>query len=634
MIFRRLRNSLKTLINTKYNQYILNSSENISTNPKRFWGLVRSRCKNKTLPVELNHEDSIATSSQEKANLFNLFFSTNFSAAVHEQPPDSNTFINPDLADVRLEVAEVRLLLTTMNANKASGPDNLPGTLLKECAAELAPSLTLLFNLSLSSGHIPNLWKTANVTPVFKKGDKHSCKNYRPISLLCIVSKILERAVLNKIYDHFSHLITSSQHGFLRGKSTCTQLLSVFHDINSSLDSGTQTDVIYLDFSKAFDSVPHSLLCSKLKHFGFSGHLHAWFTSYLKNRKQRVSIEGVSSDWLPVTSGVPQGSILGPILFILYTNDIGDHLSQGTTIALYADDTKVFRPIHSIQDCRMLQSDLCRLQTWSCTWKLAFNTAKCQVISFGRKINFAFNYRLNNDLLVYASDFNDLGVTVSNTLSWNAHIRKIVSKSNRLLGLIKRTLGFRAPIKAKLLLYKSLIRSTLMYASVIWYPDRASFKLLEGVQRRATKYILNDYVSDYKTRLKNIGLLPLSYFRELNDICFFYKCTYGFCNLNLSSLAPFCDSSNERTRSGRDGLRLQVPYLRTETARRFYSFRIVNLWNNLPENIKSTICLNNNISPLKHKLNQYYLNKMSTSFDPNNVCTWVSHCGCAACRPT
>lgn len=631
--YRRLRNSLKTLINNKHNQYIIDSSSNISSNPKRFWSIVRSKTKTKSFPTEICNGNLKASSSQEKADLFNDFFYSNFSYTNDEELPEIESFINPNLTGLTLDVVDIRLLLTTINANKATGPDGLSGRFLKECSAEIAPSLTWLFNLSLSTGHVPEIWRSANVIPVFKKGDKSLCKNYRPVSLLCIVSKILERAVLNRTINFFSQLITKAQHGFLQGRSTSTQLLTVFHEINKCLDSGTQTDCIYLDFSKAFDSVPHNLLCHKLKAFGFSDRLHAWFCSYLSNRMQRVMLEGTSSSWLPVSSGVPQGSILGPILFLLYTNDIGMNLSVGTQLALYADDAKIFRPIQSLQDCLSLQSDLLTLQMWSNKWGLKFNTTKCQILTIGRVVRHTFNYSLNNSNLDHITEFNDLGVTITNFLSWNAHIHKIVAKANRLLGLIKRTLGFQAPAGAKLILYNSLVRSTLLYASTIWYPNKSGLKLLEGVQRKATKYILNDYVNDYKTRLKNLGLLPICYFREFHDLCFFYKCLHGYCDLDLTNLVPFRDPPAVHTRSAQDPLKLKNITTRTETAKHFFSQRIINIWNNLPLDIRSTLCSNKKIIPFKTKVFLYYCNKLTTEFNTDNTCTWVSHCTCSSCRP-
>lgn len=632
--YRRARNKLRSLVNKKYDHYVYESFSGNSENMKRFWGLVRSKCKNKTTPPRVSYNDRTESTPLGKAKLFNSFFHSNFSANTNIEPPEINSFVNPDLVNVQLDVVDIRLLLTTIDIKKTSGPDELSGRILRECAAELAPSLTIIFNLSLSSGTVPESWKRANVTPVFKKGDKEMCSNYRPISLLTVASKVLERALLNKIFLYFSHLITDAQHGFVRGRSTVTQLFTVFHDINKYLDSGQQTDVIYLDFSKAFDSVPHKLLTLKLKTFGFSGNLLNWFSSYLFNRRQRVVIDGTASDWLPVASGVPQGSILGPILFLLYTNDLGSNLSQGTSIALYADDAKIFRPILSAYDCRMLQADLHRLENWSGLWKLSFNTAKCKILSFYRSPHFSFPYCLNNDTLTNITEFNDLGVNVSKNFSWKLHIRTIVSKAQRLMGLIKRTLGFNAPQNAKLLLYNSLVRPTLTYASVVWNPDKGDLTLLERVQRRATKYILNDYTSDYKIRLSKIGLIPLCYYFEIIDLCFFYKCIHGFYNLNLSNLIPFRDISVSITRSGQDSLLLQALPFRTETAAGFFSHRIVKLWNNLPQSIRTIVCIDKKITPFRTKIHKYYFQKLSTHFDPDNTCTWVGVCRCASCRPT
>ena len=632
--YRRLRNDLRTLVNKKHNDYIKQTCHNLPTQPKRFWGLIRSKRAKKSIPAEVKHGDRLEFSPNGKATLFNEYFYSNFTTpdAFRDLPP-IDTFIDPHLIDLEISTAEVRLILSTLDPHKATGPDDVPGTVLRECSAELAPSLTKLFNISLQTGTVPDSWKAANVTPVYKKGDKDSCSNYRPISLLCITSKVFERAILNNIYERLSNQITTSQHGFLRGRSTTTQLLSVFHKISESLDKSHQTDTLYLDFSKAFDSVPHHLLIHKLKSFRISGKLLSWFLSYMSNRKQCVVIEGSSSAWLPVVSGVPQGSLLGPLLFILYTNDIGVGLSEGSKIALYADDAKLFCMVNSLEDCLSLQSDLDRISQWSNTWKLKFNSEKCIVLSFARVLKYDFPYNLNNTILNRATEFNDLGLTVSNNLSWKRHIAQIVSKANRLLGFIKRTLGFRAPVKSKLFLYNSLIRSTLSYASVLWKPDKADMLLLEGVQRRATKYILNDYTSDYKTRMARAGMIPLSYVKEINDLCFFYKCFHRFYDFDISGIIPL-HNFRTNTRLGNTPFRLQkVPFI-TESAANFFSHRIVNLWNNLPVSVRKIVCNNKRILPFKTKLYELYKNKLYTHFNVDDTCTWISHCRCAACRPT
>ena len=632
--YRRLRNNLKTLLNVKYNQYIRDTFDDVSVNPKRFWGLVRSRCKNKSIPNEVCYNNITESSPKGKANLFNAFFSSNFLSGISDDVlPNITTFINPRLTNLHVDVVDVRLLLSTLNPNKACGPDNLPAIILKECAAEISPSLTYLYNLSLSTGIVPDLWKIANVSPVYKKGDKQSCANYRPISLLCITSKILERATLNKIYSHVSPFITDSQHGFLPGRSTVTQLTAVLHKINNFLDAGTQTDMIFLDFTKAFDSVSHVLLIHKLKTFGFSDVLLQWFSNYLSDRYQNVVLDGISSDPTCVTSGVPQGSILGPFLFLLYTNDIGKNISNETNIVLYADDAKLLRPIHSINDCLSLQLDLDTLQNWSNIWKLSFNSNKCKVLSFSRSAKVDFQYHIHNEPLSRVDEFNDLGVTVSYNLSWKTHVRNIVQNANRLLGLIKRTLTNHAPTKSKLLLYNSLIRPSLLYASTVWFPDKNDLQLIEGIQRRATKFILNDYYSDYKSRLINLGLVPLSFLREIADLCFFYKCFHNFYNFDILEICPLQNTPGCHTRSNDEYLRLKSLPFNTETASQFYTKRIVKLWNNLPAPIKSITCSTNRVIPFKKRLYAHYKFKLSTVYDPENTCSWVSHCRCARCRP-
>jgi hypothetical protein len=641
--YRRHRNRLKSLINEKYDGYIANSFTDMSNNPKRFWGIVRSRTRSRSLPVEVINNNNIANNDIDKANLFNNYFYSNFTEPVpNENLPEIQSYDNPALSLLVVTVAEVRLILSNLDTKKATGPDTISCTFLKQCAGELAPSLTMLFNLSLSCGIVPDSWKLANVIPVYKNGDKRQCCNYRPVSLLSVISKVLERSILNNIYNILSEFFTSRQHGFLRGRSVNTQMLIAFDKINYFLDNNTQTDMAYLDFAKAFDSVSHTLLIHKLKFFGFCGPLHNWFSNYLLNRKQRVTINGVSSTWLPVSSGVPQGSILGPVLFLLFCNDIGDTLSQSTEIALYADDAKIFRPINSIMDCRMLQADLNRIETWCQTWRLNLNAAKCKILSLCRHENYIFDYKLNGVSLEQINTFNDLGIHVSNDFSWKFHIQNLVSKANRRLGLVKRILGYRAPLKAKLVLYKSLIQSVLMYGSVICCPSKGDLELLEGVQRRATKYILNDYTSNYKTRLRNLSLLPLSFLREYYDLCFFYCCIHGIYDINISNIIPFTNLTNDDldvipdrmpTRSSTDRLRLSTPRCNTETARHFFTKRIVKLWNGLPEQIRSIPAVDKHIRQFKHSILEHLVLTFLAKFDSENTCTWVSYCECSRCRP-
>ena len=632
--YKRLRNKLRNLVDFKYDKYIEDSTAAVCDNPKRFWGLLRSKMKNKNTPLNLYDEAKSCTSSKDKASMFNNFFYSNFTNTNGTGPfPYIHEFINPNLNKLEISIAETRLILDNIDPNKATGPDDISGRILKECSKEISPSLTMLFNMSLDSGIVPNMWKRANVVPVFKKGEKTLCSNYRPISLLCIVSKVLERALLNQIKNEIIPLITKFQHGFLNGKSTETQMLSVFDNISKVLDDGGQTDIIYLDFSKAFDSVPHHLLLHKMKSFGFNGTLLSWFSNYISNRRQRVVIEGENSEWLPVLSGVPQGSILGPVLFILYVNDMVTQVSENTSVNLFADDAKVVRTINCRLDYILLQRDINQLFDWSNTWLLNFNITKCKLLRIARVVRYCVDYFINDVKLECVNEFTDLGIMISSNLSWHSHITSKVKRANSLLGFIKRTCGFNAPVECKRILYLALMRSTIMYGSTVWCPNRGDMKLLEGVQRRATKYILNDYTSDYKSRLQKTKLIPLNYYKEYRDICFLYKCINGFYNIDINDFIKFQNHSHYQTRMRTNKPSMIYP-TRSNTVKgaEFFFNRIVSCWNILPSDIKSLKCKNKDIWPFKNKLLEYYQHRTSTVFQSDNICTWTSSCRCPICR--
>lgn len=274
-------------------------------------------------------------------------------------------------------VTQVFNVLANLDTSKATGPDEIPARILKETAHEIAPSLCELFNKSLRLGSLPTDWKLANVVPVFKKNNKEYAENYRPISSLYLVSKVMKCCMFNSIKDRMYSLIDSSQHSFITGWLYMAQLVEVLDYIGSQLNNRGQVDVIYLDLSTACDKVSHRKLLRKLCDYGFSGKLLVWLESYLQDRMQRVTALRVNSQALPVTPGVSQGSILGLMLFLLYANSHPGTV-KSSHVTAFADGTKIFKSIKSPTDTALLQDDLSGLATWSSSVSLMFNESKCK----------------------------------------------------------------------------------------------------------------------------------------------------------------------------------------------------------------------------------------------------------------
>ena len=278
----------------------------------------------------------------------------------------------------------------------------------------------------------------------------------------------MERCVFNKLFPYIVEDISSLQHGFMKNRSRVTQLLSVLHSIGQNLDKNFQTDVLYLDLAKAFDSVDHETLLKKLSRV--TGPLLNWFGNYLPERHQRVVVAGIASRWTPLTSGVPQGSILGPLLFefVIFISDLPDVIPCETHAAIYAYDTKIFRYILNVSDCESLQASLCNISTWCSSSKLRFNTSKCKVLTFThKKCPIAYDYQLGSQTLTRVQEEKDLGIVLSSNLTWNGHVNCIIFKANKLLGLLKRTCSLLTDTKVRRSLYLSLVKSHLTYGSEI-----------------------------------------------------------------------------------------------------------------------------------------------------------------------
>ena len=621
--YRALRNEVKVTLGRKYESFVLSLADLCKTNPKKFWSFFKAKTKSRSTP-EIIHKDNVeCTEAHDRAELFNAHFVSVFNSNV--SVPDA-FILSGDPAPViptpTFSANNVAEVLSHLDVHKVYAPDDIAPIVLKKCGSALAPSLSVLFNIIIHSGDVPDQWKLANVVPLFKKGDKHDVANYRPISLLSIVSKVLERCLFNYLCKLLWPKIYHLQHGFTKGRSCASQLIRVYHDIGATLDKGGQVDIIYLDFSKAFDSVPHHLLLQKLRHqYGISDSLLSWFKSYLDSRKQRVLIDGVNSEWASVTSGVPQGSIIGPYLFLLYINDMPLVVSN-STVALFADDSKCFKSITSERDCILLQNDIDHLYEWSKSNLMTFNADKCKVLTISRARNpIDFVYTMNETTLEKVTRFKDLGVTVDLTLNFKDHINSVTSDTNRICGIIRRSIGFNAPTSVKLQLYVSLCRSKLETCSQLWSPQtKCDVLSVESVQRKMTKYITNYEDLSYTDRCFVLNILPLSFRREIADLTFLYKCIHRLIDVDFTDVLIF--SSPSHTRFSEENI-LKVQRARTESFKLSYFNRAIFLWNRLPSEIRCCTSLNT----FKLKLTNFYMLKLR-SYDVSNTCTILSTCRC------
>ena len=346
--------------------------------------------------------------------------------------------------------------------------------------------MSIIFNKSLISEQVPSDWKKARISAIHKKGNKKLVSNYRPVSLTAVVCKIMETIVRNHIVEHMkkNKLFSNKQYGFISGRSTSLQLLAVLDKWTEALDCGYSIDVIYMDFQKAFDTVPHRRLIGKLKTYGISTVLQNWITSFLSDRLQKVTVNGSDSAWFPVTSGIPQGSVLGPILFVIFINDLPDLVESDAF--LFADDTKVYKIVTCLSDRKYLQRDLDRLDDWSKQWLILYNTSKCKHMHIGREIPDSSDmaYKLNGQELETVTEEKDIGVFIDNRLNFDKHISEKVKKANCMFGIIRRNFQFLDNEMFNLL-YKTYVRPHLDYASSAWAPYK--IRHIEQIEKNPTK---------------------------------------------------------------------------------------------------------------------------------------------------
>ena len=421
--YRCLRNEVNKLVGRDHEAHCKKVVGSFKHCPKKFYGYIRNmRTANISVNKLLKTDSAELTSTDEEAaEVLSKFFKRVFTIEKDgpvELPVSDMLSVRIPVTPVTFDIDTVMKKLSKLKSDKSPGPDGLHPMILNRCADAIAEPLTWIFQKSFDTGTVPSDWRTANISPIFKKGSRRDPGNYRPVSLTSVVCKVMESIIRDDMVILLEEegLFNPSQHGFMKKRSCLTNLLECFEEWTKVLDDGFGINVIYLDYRKAFDSVPHKRLITKLQSYGFHSKTIAWIEYFLKDRWMRVRVRGSYSGWFEMISGVPQGSVLGPILFLLYVNDLPSWIQN--SMKMFADDTKVWQKIVEDSDSSFLQADLKSLEEWSERWQLKFNPAKCKVIHIGHKLRTSYKMSDNgvDKVLEDVSEEKDLGVFVTSDL--------------------------------------------------------------------------------------------------------------------------------------------------------------------------------------------------------------------------
>lgn len=568
-------------------KFVSQSESNLIENGNlgAFYKYANSKTKTKPrIPPLRDLSNKLVTDNTDKANLLNNFFSSVYvndnnvlPTQTAESPtielPFVGTYCTPEL---------VRKAIHKSKGGKSCGPDNIPGILLKNLVNTICYPLCTIFNISLSTSSVPSAWKSAVVVPVFKKGSTSDPSNYRPISLTCTAGKILEAIVKDNILSHMTanNLISPNQFGFLAKRSTTSQLLESVTSWCKSFSNGVQTDVIYMDFAKAFDSVLCSKLLVKLERYGINGLTLNWIQDFLHDRSQHVRVENSLSGSSSVRSGVPQGSVLGPLLFVIFINDICKSVCDNILVKLFADDVKLYIAFCDTNSPNQLQTAIDSIVKWSNIWQLTVSPTKCAVLSIGKRIT-VYDYNINNTIIPRVNNFSDLGVIIDSSLTFEPHITSICNKARQRAALILKCFTSRNP-KLLTRAFTTFVRPSLEYASCVWSPQNSHcINMIESIQRNFTNNLFGKKKLSYSDRLTVLAIDSLERRRLKSDLCMYYKILNAHIDLNVKDYFLFARAASTRGHN----FKLVKPICCTNFQLNQFGIRCVNAWNALPSNI-------------------------------------------------
>ncbi len=607
----KARNKVKTTIAKDRKQRERLIAETAKSNCKNFWSYINAKRKTRSGVAELHtgHGSGVktATSDEDKANVLGDFFSSVFTVENDENMPPVKPVI-PEILfnNEKFKVEEVNKLLKGLDTSKASGPDQIHPKVLCELADVIDTPLCMIFNSSFETGVVPGDWKVGQISALFKKGDKKSASNYRPVSLTSVICKTMEKLVRKRITEYMdsNNLFSTQQFGFIKGRSTSLQLLKVLDEWTEALDNNEVVDSIYMDFMKAFDKVPHKRLIHKMKSYGISDQLCGWVRHFLTDRRQRVQVNGKFSRWHKVTSGIPQGSVLGPTLFVMFINDLPECVDS--TAYMFADDTKLYRSIKDECDKDILQRDIDSLFDWSTKWLLKFHPDKCKVLRVrnkGKKVdNVSYSMKTYDGSvtkLEIVDREKDIGVSVDSHLSFEHHISTQINKANQMVGLVRRSFK-HLDYRTFCLLFKALVRPHLEYAGCVWCPfKKKDIEAIENVQRRATKMLPHMSTLSYPERLSKLKIPSLKYRRLRGDMIEVYKIVTGVYDERVAS-DLFAPVSNSSTR----GHLFKLPKRRSRLniRKNYFTNRVVDSWNGLPDSVVTA----GNVKIFENRLDRHW----------------------------
>lgn len=580
---------------TLYEESLLGKDE------KHFYNYVKRSLNSKHVeivlkdPVNQKAIPEIEKTAELLAEQFSKVYTIEDLSNMPQLPPQSR--ISNEISGIQITEEKVLVALNSLKNNSSPGPDDIPSLFLKRCSKSLAPLLVKVLQDVVVTGNIPPNWSKAYVIPIFKKGNRYDPANYRPISLTCHLCKVLEKIIVPELTSFLvsNHVIPSTQHGFLPQRSTSTNLIECLNLWTKDYDEGRPIDILYLDQEKAFDKVPLKRLSYKLEHFGVRGNLLTFIEGLLINRSFQVRANGVYSKPKEVLSGVPQGSVIGPLLFITYLSDLSQLIT--TNISCFADDTKLF--CNPALDLDQFEQDIKTLEDWTHLWLLKLNEEKCTVLHIGTN-NPCNTYFLGGKEIKVVNEQKDLGIIISKNLKWNMHISQTVKKANTLIYLIQKAFTNNS-VEMMKKIYTTFIRPKLEYAHIVWNPYFVKdIETLERVQRKFTKIpnALRD--TPYQERLAIFGLTSLKERRDRGDLIETYKILNNnyspFLNLNI-----FTRNANENLRG--HSMKLSKERCSGLVRKNFLSNRVVYRWNALSEN--TVTALNKNL--FKNRLDENLL---------------------------